>query len=162
MDAGIEVPLVDKEYQLEKFLGKGGWAYAQIPEIMQDKQSYFGWVRVRGSIDGFEFKNYHLMPMGNGKLFLPVKAEIRKAIKKQAGDSVYVILFPDNLPTEIPEELRICLESEWNALETFFGFSNGEQKRMIDWIYSAKTDQTKVRRIAQTLDTIKKLGNKNK
>jgi hypothetical protein len=162
MNVGIELPLVDKEYQLEKFPGKGGWTYAQIPEIVQDKQSYFGWVRVRGSIDGIEFKNYHLMPIGNGKLFLPVKAGIRKAIKKQAGDYVRVILFADNLPTEIPEELKICLQSEWDALEIFLRYSNGEQKRMIDWIYSAKTDETKVRRIAKTLDKIQKQRNQSK
>ncbi|KAA6311675.1 hypothetical protein EZS27_037243, partial [termite gut metagenome] len=47
-------------------------------------------VKVKGSIDGFEFKNYHLLPTvkGNGRLFLAIKAEIRKAIKKQQ-----VILF---------------------------------------------------------------------
>ena len=78
-----EKPLVDREYLLEKFPGKGGWTYAQIPEILQNKQSAFGWVRVRGTIDNFEIKNYNLMPMGNGKLFLPVKAEIRKKIKKR-------------------------------------------------------------------------------
>jgi hypothetical protein len=41
---------------------------------------------VRGTIDDFEIRKYHLMPMGNGKFFLPVKAEIRKKIKKEAGD----------------------------------------------------------------------------
>ena len=78
--------LVNKTYLLEKFQGKGAWTFAQIPEILQDKNAPFGWVRVRGTIDGFEIKGYHLMPMGNGKLFLPVKAEIRKKIKKQSGD----------------------------------------------------------------------------
>ncbi|KAA6314725.1 hypothetical protein EZS27_034704, partial [termite gut metagenome] len=63
-----------------------------------------GWVKVKGSIDGFEFKNYHLLPTvkGNGRLFLAIKAEIRKAIKKQAGDSVHIILYPDNEPLKIP------------------------------------------------------------
>lgn len=32
-----EESLVDKEYLLEKFPGKGGWTYALIPEILQDK-----------------------------------------------------------------------------------------------------------------------------
>lgn len=49
-------PLVDKEYKLEKFPGKGGWTYARIPEVMQDKYKRFGWVRVRGTIDGYEIK----------------------------------------------------------------------------------------------------------
>ncbi|WP_439506057.1 DUF1905 domain-containing protein [Sediminibacterium sp.] len=49
-----------------------------------------------------------LMPMGNGYLFLPVKAEIRMNIKKQAGDYVKLVLFADNLLIEIPEELIQC------------------------------------------------------
>ncbi len=71
-------PLVDKEYLLQKYPGKGGWTYAAIPEVLQDKHAWFGWVRVKGFIDHHELKNYRLMPMGNGSLFLPVKAEIRK------------------------------------------------------------------------------------
>ncbi|MEY3398621.1 MAG: hypothetical protein RL220_1215, partial [Bacteroidota bacterium] len=80
------IALVDKAYRLEKFPGKGGWTYARIPEILQDKHSPFGWVRVKGSIDDVEFSSYHLMPMGNGQLFLPVKADIRKKIGKKEGD----------------------------------------------------------------------------
>jgi len=161
MDLATDLPLVDKDYLLEKFPGKGGWTYAEIPEIVQDKRAHFGWVRVRGAIDGFKINTYHLMPMGNGKLFLPVKSEIRKQIKKQAGDYVHVTLFADKLPTEIPKEFAACLQNEWNAMEAFSGYSNGEQKRMIDWIYAAKTDETKIRRISETLDRIAKKVNKN-
>lgn len=149
-----EKPLVNKKYLLEKFQGKGGWTYAQIPEILQNKNSRFGWVKVRGTIDGFEIKNYHLMPMGNGKLFLPVKAGIRKKIGKKEGDHVHVVLYADNLPVEIPEELKLCLSDEPDAYETFLTYSDGEQKAFIEWIYSAKTDETKVERISKTLDKL--------
>jgi hypothetical protein len=94
-------PLVDKLYLLEKFPGKGGWTFTRIPEIPQDKKAHFGWVKVRGTIDGYEIRKYHLMPMGNGMLFLPVKAEIRKHTKKKEGDFVHVILYPDNEPLEV-------------------------------------------------------------
>lgn len=30
----MEKPLVDKDYLLQKFEGKGGWTYAEIPEIL--------------------------------------------------------------------------------------------------------------------------------
>lgn len=150
----IEKPLVSKKYLLEKFQGKGGWTYAQIPEILQNKNSPFGWVKVRGAIDGFEIKNFHLMPMGNGKLFLPVKAGIRKKIGKREGDYVPVVLYADNLPVEIPEELKLCLSDEPHAYETFLTYSDGEQKAFIEWIYSAKTDDTKVERISKTLDKL--------
>lgn len=148
------IPLVDKEFLLEKFQGKGGWTFARIPEILQSKNAPFGWVRVRGAIDNFEIKNYNLQPMGNGNLFLPVKAEIRKKINKKEGDYVHIILYADNFPTEIPDELKLCLMDEPNAYQTFLSYTNGEQKTFIEWIYSAKTDTTKIERIAKMIDKI--------
>ena len=88
--------MVDKDYLLDKFPGKYGWTYTEIPEILPDKKSPFSWVKVRGSIDGFEISKYHLLPSGKGTLMLSVKSEIRKKIKKEAGDYVHVILYPDN------------------------------------------------------------------
>ncbi len=148
-----EKPLVNKEYLLEKFPGKGGWTYTIIPEILPDKKSPFGWVKVRGSIDGYEIKKYHLLPTlsGTGQLFLSVKAEIRKKIKKEAGDYVHIILYPDNEPLEVPEELLLCLQDDTEALKFFNSLNENEQHNYIKWIYSAKTDQTKVDRIAKTL-----------
>jgi hypothetical protein len=154
MQQDTTAPLIDKNYQLEKFAGKGSWTYAQIPEILQNKNNPFGWVRVRGSIDGIELKGYHLMPMGNGKLFLPVKAAIRKQIKKQEGDWVHVILYADDTPTEIPEELIVCLKDEPGAYEKFMVRSNGEKRAFIEWIYSAKTEDTKANRIVKTIELV--------
>lgn len=154
-----EKPLVNKKYLLEKYPGKGGWTYAAIPEVLQDKHSPFGWVKVKGFIDDFEIKNYKLMPMGNGQLFLPVKAEIRKRIGKKEGDWVNVVLYADNAPTEIPEEFRLCLADDPIAYKAFLSYPDGQQKKFIDWIYSAKTDNTKVERIAEML---RKLAKKDK
>lgn len=147
-------PLVNKKYLLERFLGKGGWTFARIPEILQDKKAHFGWVKVRGTIDGYEISKYHLMPMGNGSLFLPVKAEIRKKIKKKEGDKVHVILYPDNEPVEIPEELLLCLQDEPAALKFFNTLSESEQKLYIQWIYSAKKEDTKVDRLVKTINKL--------
>jgi len=149
-------PLVDQEFLLEKFPGKGGWTYARIPQVMQNPDNPFGWVKVKGWVDSYELKNYKLMPWGEGKLFLPVKSEIRKKIGKQAGDYVRVILFADDTPLEIPEEFMDCLKDNPTALKYFLTFSEGEQKAFIDWIFSAKTDETKVDRIARSLERIEK------
>jgi len=151
-----EKPLVNKRYLLEKFDAKGGWTYAVIPEVLLDKHSPFGWVRVRGTIDDIEMKSCHLMPMGNGKLFLPVKASIRKTIGKKEGDYIQVVLYPDNLPVEIPKELQICLLDEPAAYKTFLSYTGGEQKAFIDWIYSSKKEETRIERIAKTLQKLQK------
>jgi hypothetical protein len=150
----MEKPLVNKKYLLEKFQGKGGWTFAKIPEILQDKKAHFGWVKVRGTIDGYEIRKYHLMPMGNGKLFLPVKAEIRKKIKKKEGDWVHVILYPDTEPLEVPDEMQLCLEDEPKAHKFFKSLSESEQKFYIQWIYSAKKEETKIDRMAKTINRL--------
>lgn len=147
----METPLVDKTCLLEKFPGKSGWTYAPLPEILPDKNAPFGFRKVKGTIDGFEIRKYHLMPFGNGELFLPIKAEIRKKIKKQAGDSVHIILYADNEPLQIPEELLLCLQDEPEALKFFRSLHENEQDNYVKWIYSAKTEETKVERIAKAV-----------
>jgi len=147
-------PLVDKKFVLEKFNGKGGWTYARLPGIKQNKNNPFGWVKVRGTIDGFGISKYHLMPMGNGDLFLPVKAEIRKRIGKQAGDKVHVILYPDHEPLEVPEEMLLCLEDEPAALKFFNSLSESEQKFYITWVYAAKKEDTRIDRLAKTVSRL--------
>lgn len=155
MDAtSNEKPLVDQDYLLQKMEGKGGWTYAAIPEIVQDKHAYFGWVKVRGTIDDYEIANYHLMPMGNGQLFLSVKAEIRKKIGKKEGDWVHVRLYSQELPTVVPDDFLLCLQDDPVAYQKFQQLSESEQKTMMDWIYAAKRDDQKVERIAQTLDKL--------
>ena len=149
-------PLVNKKYKLEKFPGKGGWTFARIPEVLQDKSKPFGWVKVRGSIDGYEIKKYNLMPMGNGMLFLGVRAEIRKKIRKKEGDTIHVILFPDDEPMEVPDEMMLCIKDEPEALKFFESLTDSEKKYYVDWIYSAKREETKIERMAETVNRLLK------
>ncbi len=96
------------------------------------------------------------MPMGNGSLFLPVKASVRKQIKKQAGDWVRVILFKDDDPLEIPEDVLICFKDEPLALKIFSSYTESEQKAFIDWINATKKESTRIERIAKTINTVLK------
>lgn len=150
----MEQPMVEKEVQLEKFPGKGGWTYVRVPEIPPDKKSYFGWRKVKGFIDHVEIRQYHLMPMGNNQLFLPVNATIRKQIKKKEGDWVKIILYEDKTPTEVPEEFILCLKDDPSAWKNFQKMKDGEKKRIVDWIYSVKTEELKIERMAEAINKI--------
>ncbi len=150
----MEQPFIEQKLQLEKFPGKGGWTYLVIEPITPSTKTKFGMVQVRGYIDDFELKRYKLMPMGNGKLFLPVRAEIRKKIAKQEGDWVDVVLFMDNSALEIPEEFLLCLNDDPQAHAFFQTLSDSEKKYYLDWIASAKKEETKVNRIVTTLKNL--------
>ena len=146
---------VAKQYRLKKFPGKGGWTYAEIPEIPQDRKAHFGWVRVNGSIAGYPLNKHKLMPMGNGTLFLPVKAAIRKKIGKKEGDPVQIILEIDHTPLELPDELKSCFDNESEELLTYYlSLTQDEQKAYLDWIYDAKTEDTKAQRIIGMMDKL--------
>ena len=132
---------------------KTGWTYVDIPaelaEILKSGQrSSF---RVKGLLDTYPLRQVALIPVGEGAFVLPVNANMRRIIRKEAGAMVQLSLEADDEPLAQSADLLTCLADAPDAHAHFDSLPPGHQRYYTKWIESAKTPQTKAKRIAQAI-----------
>lgn len=147
--------------KFDKMGEKTGWTYVFIPFDVAEKinpkvkKSY----RVKGKIDSIPIKQMALIPMGSGDFIIPLKADLRKKIKKQKGEKVKLVLELDASEFKISSDFLECLKDDKSAEKFFKALTPGHQKYYSKWIDEAKTIETKSKRIAQALEGFKmKMG----
>lgn len=130
------------------------WMYVALADFPAELKRRNGNARVRGWIDSYELNQYNLLPLKEGGMLLPLKAAVRKKIGKGEGDTVHVVLYADDAPLVIPDEIMICIMDSPKAHNFFMSLSESNQKYYIDWIESAKKVETKAERILKTLERL--------
>lgn len=141
---------------------KTGWTYIEVSYQIAEKlkpgtKKTF---RVKGKFDNYSFRGLALMPMGGGDFILTLNAEIRKNIGKRKGAKLDVILEADDKFVIQPSRDFVdCLSDEPVGVAFFRSLAKSHQDYFIKWIDSAKTDQTRIKRIAQSVSALsRKLG----
>ena len=135
---------------------KTGWTYILIPAKIADKlnpgvkKSY----RVKGKLDEFKIAKVALVPMGAGDFIMSINADMRKGLGKRKGASIKVAIEVDKAEIKPPAELLECLRDEPEALKYFNSLPQGHRNYFTKWIESAKTEPTKVKRIAMVVKTM--------
>jgi hypothetical protein len=141
------------EALLEKFGAKGektGWTYISIPVKVTDKlkPGFKKSFRVKGFLDEYPIHSVALIPMGDGQYIMPINASMRKAIKKNKGVKVAIQIQEDKEIIPLCAAFLECLKDEPTALKNFNKLPASHQQYYSKWIESAKTDATKIKRIA--------------
>lgn len=144
---------------IEKFGQQGektGWMYIVIPAKVANKlnpgvkKSY----RVKGKIDEHRIEKVSLLPMGEGDFIIPMNGAIRKGIGKTKGAAVKVQLQLDASTISPPAELIECLKDEPEAYKYFNSLPQSHRNYFTKWIETAKTEPTRVKRIALVVKTM--------
>ena len=142
--------------KFDKHGEKTGWTYIEIPAILAEqlapgcKKSF----RVKGQLDRHPIQQVALLPMGQGNFILPLNAAMRKFIGKRKGAQLEVTLQIDNSVYELNKELMECLADEPTALDFFKSKPISFQHYYSKWIESAKTEETKAKRIAMAVTSL--------
>jgi hypothetical protein len=152
----MEIPIIKGQFTIQKMNMKGGWSYVLLPGVNQKTSLPFGWLVVKGHIDTYAIRQYKLWPTADKQLFLPIKAEIRKKIGKEAGDTVEVTLLEDNSEIVIPGEFLDCLNESPVAKINFEKMTSTSQKQYVDYIYGAKHIETQALRMAKSIEKLEK------
>ena len=138
---------------------KTGWTYIEVPHEIAEKlkphtKKTF---RVKGKLDDYSFRGIALVPMGGGDFIMALNAEIRKRIGKRKGAKLNVVLEADDkFVIQPPGDFLDCLSDEPVAVNFFRSLAKSHQDYFVKWIDSAKTDQTRVKRIAESVSALSK------
>jgi hypothetical protein len=142
--------------RLEKFgeMGeKTGWTVLIISSGIADnlKSGCKTSFRVKGMLDEIPIKGMALIPFGGGDFVLPIRADLRRLLRKEAGSELFVQLTEDTDPFVFDPDFEVCLEEAPEAKRFFSTLAPSHQRYFSKWIADAKTNATKEKRILDAL-----------
>jgi len=134
----------------------GGGTFVEVPFDVEDT---FGAKkpRVKAIIEGVPYRGL-LTRMGGPNHMLIILQGIREQIGKTFGDEIQVSveLDTEERVIEIPKDLVKELKKDKEAKSFFDKLSYTHRKEYVTWIEEAKKEETRQRRIAKTIEMLKK------
>jgi hypothetical protein len=110
---------------------------------------------VKVTVNGYSYRST-VASMG-GVAMVSLSAEHRAGAGVAGGDEVEVDLELDSAPreVEVPPDLAAALDAEPAARSTFDGLSYSNKSWHVLQVTGAKTDETRQRRIARSVEVLK-------
>ncbi|XVU23867.1 YdeI/OmpD-associated family protein [Actinoplanes sp. CA-054009] len=127
----------------------------EVPDEIVTGLGGGGRPKVVATFHGFTMRST-IAKMG-GSYWLGVSAERRAAAGVEGGQTFDVDVELDTAPREIevPADLRAALDAEPAARDFFAALSFSNQRWHVDQLTSAKTDETRARRLAKSVGLLR-------
>jgi hypothetical protein len=127
----------------------------QVPEEIVTALGSGKRAKVLVTINGYTYRN-SVAPMG-GVYMVGVSADVREAAGVAGGDEVDVDIELDTAPrvVTVPGDFAAALGAEPEARRTFDSLSYSNQSWHVLQVEGAKTDETRQRRIAKSVEALR-------
>lgn len=139
---------------LERDNSRLRWVIARIPFDIEKVWPERHGLRVRGTIEGFAFRNSLFPnPLGEGRVLL-VNKKMQSAAHAGAGAKVRIELEPDleERPATVPRELAEALREEKRLRRWFDGLGTARRRDIGKWIVEPKSPEAREKRAAQVAE----------
>jgi len=127
-------------------------------EIPFDVREAYGAARPKVTVTVNGVKLRTTVAVYGGKSYVGFRKEIQEAAGIGIGDRLRVKIEPDEAPreVEVPEDLARALAKDKAAGKAYAALSFSHRKEYAVWVAEAKKPETRARRVAQTLEKLKK------
>jgi len=142
----MEIKHFEFDSEIMRLEGKIKWSVFFFPYSAIEHFGYKGNIPVRITVDGHAF-DHMLLPSKNGH-YLVYNEFIKRAVGKQPGDVVHVMLERDTKKRElvVSADIEEALKTA-GVLAQFMGLPDYEKREIVNHIELAKKEETKVNRI---------------
>jgi uncharacterized protein YdeI (YjbR/CyaY-like superfamily) len=151
--------MVAKAKKFRAVLEKGdrslGWTIARVPFDPASEWKEMLRLRVRGEINGFEFRT-SLFPDPRGGFYLLVNRAMQEGAGVGLGAAAEFWLEPDFEPraAELPDELAVLLEDEPGLMAWYIELSEYTRREIGKWVLGVKSDAARMRRAEQMAERL--------
>jgi hypothetical protein len=136
----------------EKF-PQNGWV--EFPYDLKETYGVGNLVPIIVTYDGFEYRG-SLAKMGGPPMLL-LRKDIFEKLGKKVGDEIKVVVNLDKASriVKVPKDFAKILQESPQAKEIFDAMSYSHRREYIEWITSAKLEETRKRRMGQAVEQIR-------
>jgi uncharacterized protein YdeI (YjbR/CyaY-like superfamily) len=132
------------------------WIIARVPFDVAKQWGTRGHLRVRGEINGSEFRTT-LFPTGKGEHYFIVNKKMQSAGKVAPGMTAKFRIEPDTTkrkPVGPPQELLQEIGQSKRLLKLFESFNPSFRKYIVEWVAEGKQESTRRRRAQQIAERL--------